>query len=478
MVDVYVIGDGIPELAAALELAEVGLTVRIARGGSAPTADPAGTAAQALVPFDPDRVTDPDGTLREFLTHVAAPLSAGGPATPGASPLAAAPGPVLLRGAKSLPVEQPMPSVFGIPAVPLSEASLAVLGGAKATRAFLDRVMPLLTIGKTQRLGKLVRARIGATALQRLVEPLVHEKYGVSADAIDVAIAAPGLNEDVTTAGSLCGAAMEYAARSVARETFVQPVDGWEKLRDTLLDRLALYGAEIIDTGVVTVAEVTFDATESSETAASDETTWQVVESGDAAGEASITARAVVVGESEAGTDTLLQSVGVTPNARWVVNAEVSEPEWAGAATNPASAKDLVELARDDAGSVWAVRWQAPTAHSADDAAGSGSWTIRASSSIGLEPDLDSDQAAAAALGAAGATRVPGGRLHAFTVLAPFATKSDRDRALAHTMSSRDAKSTCLRVGTRGHSGDLATAVHDAREAAVRLRRHLTGIAE
>ncbi|WP_053387430.1 hypothetical protein [Leucobacter japonicus] len=478
MVDVYVIGDGIPELAAALELAEVGLTVRVARGGSAPAAEGAGTPVGALAPFDPDRVTDPDGTLREFLTHVAAPLSAGGPATPGAASRAAAPESVLLRGAKSDPVEQPMPSVFGIPAVPLSEASLAVLGGAGATRAFLDRVMPLLTIGKTQRLGKLVRARIGATALQRLVEPLVREKYGVSADDVDVAIAAPGLNEDVTTAGSLCGAAMEYAARSVARETFVQPVDGWEQLRETLLDRLALYGAEIVDAGVVTVAEVTFDATESSQPAAADETTWQVVERGDTAGEASITARAVVVGESAAGTELPLQGAAETSRARWVVIAEVSAPEWVGAATNPTSAKDLVEVVRDDSGSFWAVRWQAPTVHSVDDAAQSSSWTIRASSSIGLAPDLESDQVAAAALGAAGAARVPGGRLHAFSVLAPFATKSARDRALAHTMSSREAKSTCLSVGTHAHSGDLATAVHDAREAAVRLRRHLTGIAE
>lgn len=478
MVDVYVIGDGIPELAAALELAEVGLTVRVARGGSVPAAEGADTPVGALAPFDPDRVTDPDGTLREFLTHVAAPLSVGGPATPGAASRAAAPESVLLRGAKSDPVEQPMPSVFGIPAVPLSEASLAVLGGAGATRAFLDRVMPLLTIGKTQRLGKLVRARIGATALQRLVEPLVREKYGVAADAVDVAIAAPGLNEDVTTAGSLCGAAMEYAARSVARETFVQPVDGWEQLRETLLDRLALYGAEIVDAGVVAVAEVTFDVADSSAAAASNESTWQVTERGDAAVDASIAARAVVVGESAVGADVLPQDAVETSHARWVVTAEVSAPEWAGAAANPTPARDLVELARDDSGSVWAVRWQAPTVHSVDGAIGGGSWTIRASSSIGVVSELESDEVAAAALGAAGAARVPGGGLHAFTVLAPFATKSDRDRALAHTMSSREAKSTCLSVGTHAHSGDLATAVYDAREAAVRLRRHLTGIAE
>ncbi|MFT4231552.1 MAG: hypothetical protein QM606_02070 [Leucobacter sp.] len=245
MVDAYVLGDGLPELAAALELAEVGLSVRV---GVPEQPSPAWRRL-------PDRGTpDPDGALRDLLDHVSAPLAADASAAEHpAGPVAVPPSPVLLRDASGEWAPQPTPAVLGIPAVPLSSRALALLGRGGATRAYLDRVKPVLTIGDARALGGLVRARLGRAALERLVEPLVHERFGLPADEVEVAIAVPGLNGALTRAGSLSGAAFALVERDVARETRIAPPGGWPALREALLDRLALYGVEFGDGSAVTV---------------------------------------------------------------------------------------------------------------------------------------------------------------------------------------------------------------------------------
>ena len=488
MVDVYVVGQGPVELAAALEFAEVGLSVRIGRvataaadGGASPEREGSVVRGDAVAGFSPGEVTDPDGTLREFLEHVASPLSPAGVSLEAARPIATPPVPVLLRGADGAWKQQPTPAVFGIPAVPLAQASLEVLGGRGAARAFLDRVRPVLTIGKTRSLGTLVRSRVGTAALDRLVDPLVRAKYGVDAENVDVAIAAPGLNEDVTTAGSLCGAALAYAERHVARETRVRPAGGWQSLPDTLLQRLELYGVEIADEPVSGVSRVV-DAESGADGDASE---WVIVETG-----TEMRASAVVFGDRAAelpGAPEDIAALGPRM-VRWIAELSVTEPDFARQdaaqeTAREATASAALEVVTGANRERWSAAWER------DPAAASG-WRLRVSGPA-FASDRNAQQSGERSnvrsmldgmlrdlLGAVGAQPAADPAIDLRLVPAPFATVAARDEALGHTTSPCAGESTCIRVGPEVHSGDLAAAICDAREKSVHLRRRLTGIAE
>ncbi|MCR8671942.1 protoporphyrinogen oxidase, partial [Agrococcus sp. HG114] len=103
-------------------------------------------------------------------------------------------------------VPLPKHTLLGIPAVPLAQDVIDVLGWGGALRAYADRLMPVLKIGKDDALGPLVRRRMGRKALDRLVAPLAGGVYSADPDLLDVAIVAPGLNNAITRAGSLSGA--------------------------------------------------------------------------------------------------------------------------------------------------------------------------------------------------------------------------------------------------------------------------------
>lgn len=117
-------------------------------------------------------------------------------------------------------VPLPKASLLGIPSVPLARDVIDALGWGGAARAYLDRLMPVLRIGKDDALGPLVRRRMGRKALDRLVAPLAGGVYSADPDLLDVATVAPGLNNALTQAGSLSGAVavvLEERAAAVAR---------------------------------------------------------------------------------------------------------------------------------------------------------------------------------------------------------------------------------------------------------------------
>src|SRR5690606_28366806 len=76
-----------------------------------------------------------------------------------------------------------------------------------------DRVRPPMTIGHADSLGVLVRSRMGARVLDRLVAPVTSGVYSAPPDDIDPDIAAPGLNTALTRTGSLSGAVAELAEK-------------------------------------------------------------------------------------------------------------------------------------------------------------------------------------------------------------------------------------------------------------------------
>lgn len=447
MTDAYIIGTTLPALAAALELAEVGLSVRVSADG----------AAVALAELDQRGEVDSEGALTEFLTHLAEPLGDRGAGNPGAGPVSREPGPVQLRNTKGGWTLQATPSVWGIPAVPMATQNLAILGGGAATRASLDRVKPVLTIGKTHGLGVLVRSRMGRAVEDRLVDPLVRERYGIGPDSVDVAIAAPGLNEALTRAGSLSGAVLAYSERYVARETRVVPAEGWAVLRGLLVKRLRLYGVEFSESPVQLVSV--------------DESApgpWLVSE---ANGE-EFSVQAVVVDPAVPLPGALEARLSPLRSEAWraQVRVQVGDP---GVPDPDHPALQTMELTggspwvmrlERDTDSRWFARFAGPRVP--------GSWRAG---------DHESDLAEAVAtarklLELAGLRAVS--EVEVMAVVAPHVSTARRDVEVAQLAEQRANDPTLLPVGVTLHGGDLALAIADSREAAVALRRRLTGISE
>jgi oxygen-dependent protoporphyrinogen oxidase len=156
--------------------------------------------------------------------------------------------------------------VLGIPDNPFAPDVRRIIGWSGAWRAYVDRVRPPLTIGHAHSLGKLVRSRLGARVLDRLVAPVTSGVYSARPDDIDVDLAAPGLNAALTRTGSLTGAVAELRARrSGARPADAPTSDvpvptvkgpapggavegiagGMSRLVDALVSGLRLGGAEL-----------------------------------------------------------------------------------------------------------------------------------------------------------------------------------------------------------------------------------------
>lgn len=470
-VDAVVLGRTLPTLIAALELAEVGMTVVVA-----------GTEPE--LPTAPER--DPEGAIAAALERVAAPIvgsdarADGGTGTEsdtGSAPVTTPSVAPQLLDPSGAWAPQSDPSVWGIPAVPLSVDTLRLLGTRAGMRAYLDRIMPLLTIGKTRELGVLARKRLGREAWQRLVDPLVRERFGVPADAVEVAIAAPGLNEALSRAGSLTGAALAYAERYVARETTVAPAGGWAHAAQALVRRLAAYGVEFSDSPPAA-------------SHASPEGGWRVA----LADGSHFQARALIA-DPGARLDGAMPDGVLPPQVRSVsplrtrVYAEIDiRPESAAMFDSG----DTRDAAGDRAVAVrslgdWSLRlgpvppeperastapkWRAHLSGPARSADSGGDAVADAGSAVD-SPGLDE------LLAAAGVVATEGAAWRTSLRAAPFATLQQRDAAAEKIATLRAQEPELLVLGSRFHGDDLSTAVSVAVSEGVALRRHLLGLTD
>jgi hypothetical protein len=139
-----------------------------------------------------------------------------------------------VRIATPLPGEE---NIYGIPANPFSVGVRAALGWRGAWRIYLDRLMPIMSVGNERSVNRLVRRRLGARALRSLVEPRLTDDLGVASD-IAVVDLIPGLGEATTRVGSLTLGVIEMMAADPSVVQGVEIAGGMLALRAALHERL------------------------------------------------------------------------------------------------------------------------------------------------------------------------------------------------------------------------------------------------
>ncbi|GAA3891083.1 protoporphyrinogen oxidase [Leifsonia kafniensis] len=270
MIDVVVIGGGVAGLVAARECAHIGLTVTIieatdAVGGAVASHEVAGlTLDSGAESFAVRRGSVADFVAGLGLTEqIVAPNSAGAwlclPADRRTKKSAARSGQADGHASATAPagsgvlcVPLPKTGVLGIPASPLADDVRRVIGWGGAWRAYLDRVMPVLKIGREESLGDLVEKRMGRRVLERLVEPVASGVYSAAAADLEVDVVAPGLNAALTTTGSLSGAVLALRSAAPAGSAVGGLRGGMSSLVTALVADLQHFGAEIVTNQTVT----------------------------------------------------------------------------------------------------------------------------------------------------------------------------------------------------------------------------------
>ncbi|MDQ1531898.1 MAG: protoporphyrinogen/coproporphyrinogen oxidase [Microbacteriaceae bacterium] len=142
-------------------------------------------------------------------------------------------------------VPLPEAGVLGIPAFPLAADVRRVLDTSGSLRAYADRLLPVLRVGRYDRLGPLVRSRMGERVLDRLVAPVVCSVYGVDPEDIDVDVIAPGLNAAITATGALSAAVLSLRTAAPAGSAVEGIAGGIARLVDALTADLERLGVEL-----------------------------------------------------------------------------------------------------------------------------------------------------------------------------------------------------------------------------------------
>jgi oxygen-dependent protoporphyrinogen oxidase len=249
--DVIVIGGGVAGLVAARECAHVGLSVTLIEATDALGGPVAGHELAGLhLDSGAESFAVRGGTVSAFVAglgltdQLVAPNPVGAwlhlPSTPYCT------GPATGPAAGSVSVPLPKAGVLGIPGSPLADDVRRVIGWRGALTAYLDRIKPVLTIGREHSLGDLVRKRMGSRVLERLVEPVASGVYTASSTDLDIDVVAPGLNNALTQTGSLSGAVSLLRAGAPAGSSVGGLRGGMSTLVAALRADLELYGVEIL----------------------------------------------------------------------------------------------------------------------------------------------------------------------------------------------------------------------------------------
>ena len=172
------------------------------------------------------------------------------------------------------PRELPKTGVLGIPANPWDPEVRRTLGTWGSLRASLDRLMPASVgagAGVTS-VAALVRARMGARVLERLVSPVVGGVHSADPGLLDVDMVAPGLRAGLRKHGSLAAAvaAQRRPASAAGMSSTGRPAKagsavaglegGMHTLVDALVADLRRRGVNLVAGMAVTAVNRTPDA--------------------------------------------------------------------------------------------------------------------------------------------------------------------------------------------------------------------------
>ena len=144
-----------------------------------------------------------------------------------------------------LTIPMPKGGVLGIPSNPFADDVRRALGWGGAWRAYFDRVMPVLAIGRVHNLGRLVEKRMGRKVLERLVWPVAGGVYSASPYDLEVDLAAPGLNKALTRAGSLSGAIALLRGNAKPGSAVSGLRGGMYRLVEALVESVQTLGGEL-----------------------------------------------------------------------------------------------------------------------------------------------------------------------------------------------------------------------------------------
>ncbi|RKR75736.1 protoporphyrinogen/coproporphyrinogen oxidase [Frondihabitans australicus] len=139
----------------------------------------------------------------------------------------------------------PKTGLLGIPGTALAQDVIDVIGTKAAMRAEMDSLLPGPVGAKEQKLGALVRRRMGDAVLERLVAPVVMGVHSAHPDDLDVDRVAPGLRAQLLKQNSLARAVREMRALAPAGSAVGGIRYGMARLVDELVADLETYGVEV-----------------------------------------------------------------------------------------------------------------------------------------------------------------------------------------------------------------------------------------
>ncbi|GAA4266130.1 protoporphyrinogen/coproporphyrinogen oxidase [Frondihabitans peucedani] len=139
----------------------------------------------------------------------------------------------------------PKTGLLGIPGTAMSRDVIDVVGTAGALRAELDSLLPGPVGAKEQKLGPLVRRRMGRAVLDKLVTPVVLGVHSAHPDDLDVDRVAPGLRAALLHQNSLARAVTALREKASAGSAVAGIRGGIVRLVDELVADLETYGVDV-----------------------------------------------------------------------------------------------------------------------------------------------------------------------------------------------------------------------------------------
>lgn len=146
-----------------------------------------------------------------------------------------------IKIADNKPLSLPEPQFAGVTSVPFTQEMTTLIGLGGSIRAYCDRLIPVLTLGKEKYFARLITKRQGVKAA-KIAQIVQKTRSSQEFTMLETAKVAPGLNEALTRTGSLSGA---IAVLANALTPLSYPEHGAWQARQAVLAALQLYGVKI-----------------------------------------------------------------------------------------------------------------------------------------------------------------------------------------------------------------------------------------